>query len=110
LVGCSNSERSYTVKVIVPDNYRGLVKIKFDPQGEKEIWENSVLVFRIPKSGVLITQGQNPYLKWGPGITIWNLCKSPETCFLSEASDKYANHNQSPAWTFGQPDDRHADE
>jgi hypothetical protein len=46
----------------------------------------------------------------GDKIVIRNLCKSLETWFLNQASERYANDDQSPAWTFGQPDDRHADE
>src|ERR1035437_4662548 len=53
---------------------------------------------------------QAPAKVIGHDIMSWNLCKSLETWFLNQASERYANDDQSPAWTFGQPDDRHADE
>src|ERR1035437_646847 len=40
----------------------------------------------------------------------WNLCESLETWFLNQASERYANDDQSPGWTFGQPDDRDPDQ
>src|ERR1035437_3841262 len=43
-------------------------------------------------------------------LTNWNLCKSLETWCLHQASERYANDDQSPAWTFGQPDDRDPDQ
>src|SRR5205814_1334691 len=52
---CTRQDRSYSVKIIIPNGYRGLLKIRFDPTGEKRVWQNTVLLFKIPPSGVLAT-------------------------------------------------------
>lgn len=63
--GCSAPERSYGVRIIVPEGFRGTIRIVFDDSGAAPIWEEGQLVFRVPESGIVRTTGANPFLKFG---------------------------------------------
>jgi len=70
MCGCSKEERDYSVQIVLPPSYQGLFRIQFSKDGEKQVWSNKTLVYTIPKSGVLVTRGENPFLKWGAGLTV----------------------------------------
>jgi hypothetical protein len=70
LMACNPDTRHYSVRVVVPAGYHGLVRIRFNASGEPRDWDGKTLVLRIPASGILITQAENPFLKWGQGLDV----------------------------------------
>lgn len=63
--GCGKVDRDYSVKIIVPDEYVGLIRVIFDSNGAKVPIFDGQQVFAIPPGGVLRVQGKNPFAKFG---------------------------------------------
>ena len=54
IFGCNRVENTIT---LIPNNYKGTVRILFDQQdGEEKLYEGNVRIYRIPSDGVLKTQ------------------------------------------------------
>lgn len=65
MVGCGKVERDFGVKVVVPSDYSGLIRIIFTDGKESAPVRNEKQVFRIQESGTLRVGGSNPFLKLG---------------------------------------------
>jgi hypothetical protein len=83
--GCSRDSRDYAVKILVPTGYRGLLRIRFGSSGEPRRWEGGTLLLRIPDTGVLAVQGENPFLKWGHGLAVVDGAGSEIQCAFRAA-------------------------
>jgi hypothetical protein len=65
IVGCGKVERDFAVRVVVPSEYSGLIRIIFTDGKDSAPARNKEQVFRIPESGMLRVGGSNPFLKLG---------------------------------------------
>ena len=65
MVICGKVERDFGVKIIVPSDYSGLIRIIFTNGEDRAPVRNKEQVFRIPESGTLRLGGSNPFLKLG---------------------------------------------
>ncbi|WP_437400111.1 DUF6843 domain-containing protein [Flagellimonas lutimaris] len=58
-IGCTTTEDTIT---LIPNNYTGTVKIKFNKKdGEEKLYEGKSRVYLIPKTGILKTQFEAQY-------------------------------------------------
>lgn len=65
MTGCERVERDFGVKIVVPTNYTGVIRIAFHEKGNPVTKKDGKQVFRIGPNGTLEVAGVNPFLKLG---------------------------------------------
>jgi len=89
LIGCSNPSGD-AVKIIIPNNFRGVFKIVPDEEGTLAEKKDEHFVFRIPGSGILRVKNTDPFKDFHETVVEYESGKSVPAGILDLDEDSIA--------------------